>query len=217
MHKQQARRRRLNAHEEDLVTAGWQRFGKNWRRSKRRSSNRAMCERIFGVRRRRALQLMHSFGGWQSGQAYLVDRRTLLKQLEPFQDGAELVMEQCRRQRLSETLDQTRRHRTAAQVTLPVAQDASRRTMLDLPARSALAARQIDSGIYSSGGLAGAVVRTVAGSGSGLRWFPPHNIGLRDTCSAVRQRQGFPVPPFCGMCSTGSCIGTRGHSHKSTV
>ena len=43
-------------------------------------------------------------------------------------------MEQCRRQRLSETLDQTRRHRTAAQVTLPVAQDACRRTMLDLPA-----------------------------------------------------------------------------------
>ena len=66
-----------------------------------------MCERIFGVRRRRALQLMHSFGGWQSGQAYLVDRRTLLKQLEPFQDGVELAMEQCRRQRLSETLDQT--------------------------------------------------------------------------------------------------------------
>ena len=32
--------------------------------------DRAMCERIFGVRRRRALQLMHSFGGWQSGQAF---------------------------------------------------------------------------------------------------------------------------------------------------
>ena len=64
--------------------------------------DRGMCERIFGVRRRRALQLMHYFGGWQSGQAYLVDRLALLSQLEPFEKGAELVMEQRRRQRLSD-------------------------------------------------------------------------------------------------------------------
>jgi hypothetical protein len=38
--------------------------------------DRAMCERLFGVRRRRALQLMHSFGGWQSGQAYRSNPRT---------------------------------------------------------------------------------------------------------------------------------------------
>ena len=49
----------------------------------------AMCERIFGVRRRRALHLMHSFGGWQSGQAFLVDRLVLLRQLEALQDSAE--------------------------------------------------------------------------------------------------------------------------------
>ena len=95
--------------------------------------DRAMCERIFGVRRRRALQLMHSFGGWQSGQVYLVDRLALLRQLEPFQNSAEFVMEQRRRQRLSETLEETRRHRAAARVTLPVARDANLRTMLDLP------------------------------------------------------------------------------------
>ena len=96
--------------------------------------DRAMCERIFGVRRRRALQLMHSFGGWQSGQAYLVDRLALLRQLEPFQNGAELVMEQRRRQRLQETLEETRRHRVAARVILPVPGDANLRTMVDLPA-----------------------------------------------------------------------------------
>jgi hypothetical protein len=95
--------------------------------------DRAMCERLFGVRRRRALQLMHAFGGWQSGQAYLVDRLALLRQLEPFQNGAEWRLEQRRRQRLGETLEQIRRHRAAARVILPVAVDANRRTLLDLP------------------------------------------------------------------------------------
>ena len=95
--------------------------------------DRAMCECIFGVRRRRALQLMQSFGGWQSGQAYLVDRLDLLRQLEGVQDGEEFVGEQRRRQRLTETLEQTRRHRVAARVTLPVAADADLRTMADLP------------------------------------------------------------------------------------
>jgi hypothetical protein len=95
--------------------------------------DRAMCERIFGVRRRRALQLMHSFGGWQSGQAYLVDRVALLRQLEPLQNSAELIREQRRRQRLSETLEDTRRHRAAARVILPVERDTGPRTMLDLP------------------------------------------------------------------------------------
>ena len=96
--------------------------------------DRGMCERIFGVRRRRALQLMHYFGGWQSGQAYLVDRLALLSQLEPFEKGAELVMEQRRRQRLSDTLEQTRRHRAAARVILPVTADVDRRSIADLPA-----------------------------------------------------------------------------------
>ena len=95
--------------------------------------DRALCERLFGVRRRRALQLMHSFGGWQSGQAYLVDRLALLRQLEPLQNSAALVLEVRRRQRLRETLEETRRHRAAARVILPVAGDASLRTMLDLP------------------------------------------------------------------------------------
>jgi hypothetical protein len=95
--------------------------------------DRAMCERIFGVRRRRALQLMHSFGGWQSGQAYLVDRLALLRQLEPLQNSAELIREQRRRQCLSETLEETRRHRAAARVILPVERDTGPRTMLDLP------------------------------------------------------------------------------------
>ena len=42
-------------------------------------------------------------------------------------------MEQRRRQRLHETLEETRRHRAAARVILPVAGDVNLRTMGDLP------------------------------------------------------------------------------------
>jgi len=62
-----------------------------------------------------------------------VDRLALLRQLEPLQNSAALVLEVHRRQRLSETLEETRGHRAAARVILPVAGDASLRTMLDLP------------------------------------------------------------------------------------
>jgi hypothetical protein len=96
--------------------------------------DRAMFERIFGVGRRRALQLMHDCGGWQAGQAYLVDRLALLQQVEQLQNSPESVVEQRRRQRLSETLHEVRQHRAAARVTLPVAADAGQRSMLDLPA-----------------------------------------------------------------------------------
>jgi hypothetical protein len=37
-------------------------------------ADRAMCEQIFGVRRRRAIELMHCFGGYQAGNTVLLDR-----------------------------------------------------------------------------------------------------------------------------------------------
>jgi len=78
--------------------------------------DRAVFERIFGVRRRRAIQLMHYFGGYESGRALLVDRVELLRQLEPLQAGAEFVIEHRRRQRLTEALENVRRSRIAAKV-----------------------------------------------------------------------------------------------------
>jgi hypothetical protein len=38
--------------------------------------DRAVFERVFGVRRRRAIQLLHHFGGFQAGRTFLVDRLT---------------------------------------------------------------------------------------------------------------------------------------------
>ncbi len=83
--------------------------------------DRAVFERLFGVRRRRAIQLMHFFGGYQAGRTMLLDRRQLMGQLEPLEAGAEFAREARRKQRLSEALEQIRRHRAGARVVLPVA------------------------------------------------------------------------------------------------
>ena len=59
--------------------------------------DRAVFERLFGVRRRRAIQLMHFFGGYQAGRTFLLDRLALLRQLEPLEASAEFALEQRRR------------------------------------------------------------------------------------------------------------------------
>jgi hypothetical protein len=82
--------------------------------------DRAVFERLFGIRRRRAIQLMHFFGGYQAGRTFLLDRIQLMGQLEPIQAGAEFAMEAKRKQHLTEALEKIRRHRAAARVVLPV-------------------------------------------------------------------------------------------------
>jgi hypothetical protein len=83
--------------------------------------DRAVFERLFGVRRRRAIQLMHFFGGFQSGRTFLIDRLSLIEQLVPLEASAEFAVEQRRRQRLVESLDKLRRARAGAQVVIPLA------------------------------------------------------------------------------------------------
>ena len=82
--------------------------------------DRATFERLFGVRRRRAVQLMHYFGGYQAGRTFLIDRLALLRQLEPLEASTEFALEHRRRQRLVESLEQLRRSRAGARVTIPV-------------------------------------------------------------------------------------------------
>ena len=47
--------------------------------------DRAGIERIFGLKRRRAIGLMHQFGGYQTGRTFLVERQGLLRILEALQ------------------------------------------------------------------------------------------------------------------------------------
>ena len=82
--------------------------------------DRAMFERIFRVRRRRAIQLMQFFGTLQTGQSFLLDRLQLIRQLEPIEAGAEFAYEKKRRQRLADSLEKMARLRRAAEVKLTV-------------------------------------------------------------------------------------------------
>ena len=43
--------------------------------------DRAACERLFKVRRRRAIALMQNFGGYRAGNAVLIDRLGLIRRL----------------------------------------------------------------------------------------------------------------------------------------
>jgi len=99
--------------------------------------DRISFEHLFHVRRRRAIQLMHTFGGYQTGQALLIDRAELLRQLEALEAGAEFAIEQGRRQRLLDSLERVRRHRLAAAVRIPVDADTAERSVASLRPASA--------------------------------------------------------------------------------
>lgn len=96
--------------------------------------DRILFERLFHVRRRRAVALLHTFGGYLAGQTLLIDRAELVRQLEALEAGAEFAIEQARRQRLLDTLEKVRRQRAAAAVHIPVPADVAERSAADLPA-----------------------------------------------------------------------------------
>jgi len=81
--------------------------------------DRAMIEEVFVVRRRRAIELLHHFGGYQAGKTFLVDRASLLRQLEALEAGGEFRQEQARRRRLSEDLDRAKASLRAKAVPIP--------------------------------------------------------------------------------------------------
>ena len=92
--------------------------------------DRAVFERLFGVRRRRAIQLMHYFDGYQAGRTFLLDRLALLRQLEPLEASAEFAVEQHRRLRLVESLEKLRRARAGAAVIIALPADIRSGTVL---------------------------------------------------------------------------------------
>jgi hypothetical protein len=94
--------------------------------------DRTVFERLFGVRRRRAIQLLHYFNGYQSGRTFLIDRISLIEQLAPLEASADFALEHRRRQRLVESLESLRRARVGARVVIPV--DLAKPSACGLPA-----------------------------------------------------------------------------------
>jgi hypothetical protein len=85
--------------------------------------DRSIVERLFGLRRRRAIELLHRFGGYQAGRTFLIDRRLLIEHLRRLAEGEEFQAEHRRKERLGDTVGQLRRYRIASRVKIPVQAD----------------------------------------------------------------------------------------------
>jgi len=86
--------------------------------------DRAMLEQLFGLRRRRAIELLHRFGGFQAGRTFLIDRLRLIEELKAIEEGAEFAVESRRRQKLRDHLNEVHRRLRAKRVVIEVGRDA---------------------------------------------------------------------------------------------
>jgi hypothetical protein len=82
--------------------------------------DRAGIERIFGLRRRRAIELMHEFGGYQTGRTFLLDRARLLEALHSLESREDYAAEKRRRERLRDVVEASREHMILTQVRIPM-------------------------------------------------------------------------------------------------
>src|SRR5215210_5252610 len=86
--------------------------------------DRQTVERIFGVRERRARQLMAGLPCLQVGNAVAVSRSALIERLEATAAGDRFQWEIKRRVRVVESLDTLRKHAAARRVQFPAPPDA---------------------------------------------------------------------------------------------
>jgi hypothetical protein len=91
--------------------------------------DRAGVERIFGLKRRRAIELLHQFGGYQAGRTFLMDRARLLEALQSLESGEDYTVEKRRRERLGDVVEASREHLISTRVRIPVRAAAARASL----------------------------------------------------------------------------------------
>ena len=91
--------------------------------------DRVGIERIFGLKRRRAIELMHEFGGYQTGRTFLVDRARLLEALQSLESKEDYTAEKRRRERLGDVVEASREHLMSMRVLIPVRAAAARASL----------------------------------------------------------------------------------------
>lgn len=96
--------------------------------------DRTGIEKLFGLKRRQAISVLGSLGGYQSGKTFLIDRQALIAKLEAIRDGAAFVHETERRARVSAQLEAARKIAYARRISIPSAPDVRDRVLSDLPA-----------------------------------------------------------------------------------
>ena len=82
--------------------------------------DRAGIERIFGLKRRRAIELLHQFGGYQAGRTFLLERARLLEALKSLESREDYTAEKRRRERLRDVVEASREHLILTRVQIPV-------------------------------------------------------------------------------------------------
>jgi hypothetical protein len=87
--------------------------------------DRALIERIFAVRRRRAIELLGAFGGYQVGRTFVVERDVLLEHLRGIAAGERFHFEKRRHEKLASQLARIHQDRAAARVKIPASPEPS--------------------------------------------------------------------------------------------
>jgi hypothetical protein len=95
--------------------------------------DRAAVEQLFRLRRRQAIELMHGFGGYQVGRAFVLDRLELVRLLETLGNGEEFERERRRKDRITNKLEEARRQRASQQVRIPITPEIVSQQVDELP------------------------------------------------------------------------------------
>jgi len=82
--------------------------------------DRAAVERLFGLRRRQAIELLNRLGGYQAGRTLVIGRDQLIAQLDTIATGSEYRQETARLERLAASIDKIQRTRQSEAVRIPV-------------------------------------------------------------------------------------------------
>lgn len=94
--------------------------------------DRAAVERLFGLKRRQAVNLLNRFGGYQAGKALLIDRAQIIVCLKQICETGDFVYEERRRCRVGEALDRAAAYHAAARIQIRVDRQVLRRKIADL-------------------------------------------------------------------------------------
>jgi hypothetical protein len=95
--------------------------------------DRPAVERLFGVRRRQAIQLLHRFGGYQVGKTFLVPREAVIAFLRDPRRRAAAEFERRRFERVANALRESREQLYQRRIPIPVAEETLRIDISGLP------------------------------------------------------------------------------------
>lgn len=95
--------------------------------------DRAAIEKLFGVRRRQAIYLLHRWHGYQLGHAFLASREAILADLREIGYEKVLATQAAQKQRVEAVLGEARQAFNLPRISVPAPQKLSSITFVGLP------------------------------------------------------------------------------------